>query len=144
MIFAGTYLTVHLGRGAMLMYALRGHPAARRSQRVAVWFAISGVAWVAGALVPAAQVPLWTAAVLVDATIPLAGYPVPGLGRSTQQDLSASAAHLTERYAQLIIVAVGELILVPGTPANPDPAATGWSWSRRPRSFSPGGQRWSR
>lgn len=114
MIFAATYLAIHLGRGAMLMYALRGHPAARRSWRVAVWFAITGVAWVAGALVPAAQVPLWSVAILVDATIPLAGYPVPKLGRSTQQELQVSAAHLTERYAQLVIVAVGELILVSG------------------------------
>jgi low temperature requirement protein LtrA len=114
MIFAGTYVAVHLGRGAMLRYALRGHPAARRSERVAVWFAITGVAWVAGALVPAARVPLWAVAIVVDTTIPLAGYPVPGLGRSTEQDLQVSGAHLTERFAQLIIVAVGELILVSG------------------------------
>jgi low temperature requirement protein LtrA len=114
MAFAGTYLAIHLGRGAMLRYALRGHPAARRSQRVAVWFAISGVAWVTGALVPAAQLPLWAVAVVVDATIPLAGYPVPRLGRSTRQDLQVSGAHLTERFAQLVIVAVGELILVSG------------------------------
>jgi low temperature requirement protein LtrA len=81
---------------------------------VAIWFTVTGVAWVTGALVPPARIPLWTAAVVIDATIGLAGYPVPLFGRSTQRDLGVSRAHLTERYHQFVIVALGELILTAG------------------------------
>jgi low temperature requirement protein LtrA len=113
-IFAGVYTAIHLGRGAGLMYRLRGHPAQRRSARVAVWFTITGVAWFAGALVPAARYPLWAAAIIVDATIGLIGYPVPVLGRSTQQELGVRGEHLAERYRQFVIIAIGELILISG------------------------------
>jgi low temperature requirement protein LtrA len=113
-IFAGTYVAIHLGRGAALMHRLRGHPAARRSARVAAWFAITGVAWVVGALVPAAQHPLWAIAIVVDATIGLVGYPMVKLGRSTQAELAVSGPHLTERYRQFFIIAIGELLLVAG------------------------------
>lgn len=114
-IFAAAYVTTHLGRGAGLFYRLRGQPAARRrSARVAVWFAITGVAWISGALVPAARYPLWTAAVAVDATIGLVGYPVPGLGRATAEELGVRGEHLAERYRQFVIIAIGELILISG------------------------------
>lgn len=113
-IFAGVYIAIHLGRGAGLIYRLRGHPAMRRSARVAVWFAITGVAWIAGALVPAARYPLWAIAIVTDATIGLVGYPVPALGRSTQQELGVRGEHLAERYRQFVIIAIGELILVSG------------------------------
>jgi low temperature requirement protein LtrA len=113
-IFAGVYTAIHLGRGAGLIYRLRGHPAMRRSARVAVWFTITGVAWLAGALLPAARYPLWTAAIIVDATIGLVGYPVPVLGRSTSQELGVRGEHLAERYRQFVIIAIGELILISG------------------------------
>jgi low temperature requirement protein LtrA len=115
MIFAVTYVAIHLGRGAILMYVLRGHPAALRSARVAVWFTITGVAWIVGALVPpAGRYPLWAVAIVVDATIGLVGYPIPRLGRTSEEQLRVSGPHLTERCAQLAIVAIGEFILVAG------------------------------
>jgi low temperature requirement protein LtrA len=113
-VFAGAYVITHLGRGVGLIYRLHGHPAMWRSARVAVWFAASGVAWVAGALTPAARYPLWTAAIVVDATVGLVGYPVPGLGRSSPQELGVRGEHLAERYRQFVIVAIGELILISG------------------------------
>jgi low temperature requirement protein LtrA len=114
LIFAGVYIAIHLGRGAGLIYRLRGHPAQRRSARVAVWFAITGVAWVAGALVPAVRLPLWTAAIVVDATIGLVGYPIPRAGRATAQELAVRSEHFAERYRQFVVVAIGELILSAG------------------------------
>ncbi|GAA5189862.1 low temperature requirement protein A [Rugosimonospora acidiphila] len=112
LVFAGTYVAIHLGRGAGLAYRLRGHPAARRSARVAIWFVITGVAWIVGALVPAARHPLWAVAIVIDGTIGLFGYPVPGLGRSTQAELRVSGEHFSERFGQFVIVAIGELILM--------------------------------
>ena len=114
LVFAGAYLTLHIGRGAGLAFALSGHPAQVRSLRVMVWFAATGVLWIGGALAPSARVPLWAVAILVDVTIGLVGYPVPGLGHSTQQDLRVVGQHFAERYEQFLIVAIGELILVTG------------------------------
>jgi low temperature requirement protein LtrA len=113
-IFAGTYVVTHLGRGAFLIYLLRGNPAARRSARVAAWFAVTGAAWITGSLVQAIQYPLWAAAIVIDATIGLIGYPFPKLGRSSQEQLRVSGAHFTDRHRQLAIVAFGELILMSG------------------------------
>ncbi|MET7705861.1 low temperature requirement protein A [Micromonospora sp. NPDC005413] len=42
MVFALAYVAIHLGRAALLVPALRGHPLQLRTVRVAVWFAISG------------------------------------------------------------------------------------------------------
>ena len=114
LVFAGAYVALHIGRGAGLMFALSGHPSQVRSLRVMVWFLATGVLWVLGALVAPVREPLWAVAVLVDITIGLFGYPVPGLGHSTQQDLRVVGEHFAERYEQFFIVAIGELILVTG------------------------------
>lgn len=113
-VFAGAYVALHIGRGAGLMFALNGHPTQVRSLRVMVWFLATGVLWIGGALAPSAREPLWAVAVLLDITIGLVGYPVPGLGHSTQEDLRVVGEHFAERYEQFFIVAIGELILVTG------------------------------
>lgn len=113
-VFAAAYVTLHIGRGAGLMFALSGHPAQVRSLRVMVWFLTTGVLWIWGALAPSVREPLWAVAVGVDITIGLFGYPVPGLGHSSQEDLRVAGEHFAERYEQFFIVAIGELILVTG------------------------------
>ena len=42
-LFAGTYVAVHVGRSAFAALALRGHPLGRRPLRIFVWFSTSGV-----------------------------------------------------------------------------------------------------
>lgn len=113
-VFAAAYVALHIGRGAGLMFALSGHPAQVRSLRVMVWFLTTGVLWIWGALAPSVREPLWAVAILVDVTIGLFGYPVPGLGHSSQEDLRVAGEHFAERYEQFFIVAIGELILVTG------------------------------
>lgn len=113
-VFAGAYVTLHIGRGAGLMFALSGHPAQVRSLRVMVWFLATGVLWIGGALAPSVREPLWAVAVVLDITTGLFGYPVPGLGHSSQEDLRVVGGHFAERYQQFFIVAIGELILVTG------------------------------
>jgi low temperature requirement protein LtrA len=112
LLFAGTYVAIHLGRGAGLIYALHGHAAQARSARVVVWFAITGVFWIVGAVAAPARQPLWAVAIVVDVTIGLIGYPVPKLGHSTQEQLRVVGEHFAERYEQIFIVAIGEFILV--------------------------------
>jgi low temperature requirement protein LtrA len=113
--FAGAYVAIHLGRGLFLVPALRGHPAQRRAVRILTWYSMSAVAWIAGALVAGgpARAVLWTLAIGVDYTGGKLGQPVPGLGR-TGAELPVLAEHLSERYRQFFIIALGELILVTG------------------------------
>ncbi|KAB1914341.1 low temperature requirement protein A [Micromonospora sp. AMSO31t] len=111
--FAGAYVAIHVGRQLFLVLALRGQELQRRSIRVLGWFAVSAVPWIAGALAPVpARVVLWTLAVAVDVTGGVLRFPTPRLGRSPESEYPIVAEHLSERYRQLFIIALGELILV--------------------------------
>ncbi|MDG9676659.1 low temperature requirement protein A [Micromonospora sp. DH14] len=114
MVFALAYVAIHLGRAAILIPALRGHPLQVRSLRVAVWFAISGVLWVVGAAVAPAREVLWALALVLEYSLARLRWPFPGLGRSTWPELQVNGRHLSERYQQIFIIALGELILTSG------------------------------
>lgn len=114
MVFAVAYVAIHLGRAAILIPALRGHPLQVRSLRVAVWFAISGVLWVVGAAVAPAREVLWALALVLEYSLARLRWPFPGLGRSTWPELQVNGRHLSERYQQIFIIALGELILTSG------------------------------
>ncbi|GLZ58604.1 MULTISPECIES: low temperature requirement protein A [Micromonospora] len=114
MVFAVAYVAIHLGRAAILIPALRGHPLQVRSLRVAVWFAISGVLWVVGAAVAPAREVLWALAIVLEYSLARLRWPFPGLGRSTWPELQVNGRHLSERYQQIFIIALGELILTSG------------------------------
>ncbi|MEU5960577.1 low temperature requirement protein A [Micromonospora parva] len=112
MLFAAVYVAIHLGRAAILIPALRGHPLLVRSLRVAIWFAISGVLWVVGAAVAPAREVLWALALVLEYSLARLRWPFPGLGRSTWPELQVNGRHLSERYQQIFIIALGELILI--------------------------------
>ena len=113
LVFAGVYVAIHIGRQLFLALALRGHELQRRTIRLLFWFGVSAVPWIAGALVPGtARGVLWTVAVAVDYTGGVLRFPTPKLGPSPRSEWSVGAEHLAERYRQLFIIALGELILV--------------------------------
>ncbi|MEV4656037.1 low temperature requirement protein A [Micromonospora sp. NPDC049301] len=114
MVFALAYVSIHLGRAFLLIPALRGHPLQLRTARVAIWFAVSGVLWVVGAAVAPARELLWALALILDYTMARLGWPTPRLGRSSWPDLQVNGEHLSERYQQIFIIALGELILISG------------------------------
>ncbi|WP_281180951.1 low temperature requirement protein A [Micromonospora rhizosphaerae] len=112
LVFAGMYAAIHVGRQIFLVLTLRGHELQRRSVRVLFWFGVSAVPWIAGALAHgAARGALWTLAVAVDYTARGFRFPTPGLGRSPESEFPIVAEHLAERYRQLFVIALGELIL---------------------------------
>ncbi|WFE49285.1 low temperature requirement protein A [Micromonospora sp. WMMD1155] len=113
-VFAVAYVAIHLGRGALLIPALRGHQLQVRSVRVATWFAISGVLWIVGAFVAPAREILWALALLLEYALARLRWPFPWLGRSTWPELQVNGDHLSERYQQIFIIALGELILIAG------------------------------
>ncbi|MEE6261263.1 low temperature requirement protein A [Plantactinospora sonchi] len=114
-IFAGAYVLVHFGRGAVLLTLLRGHPLQHRSLLILIWFAVSGVTWLVGAFRPETErVVLWLVALAIDYGIAWLGWPTPGLGRVPDENLRNVGEHLSERYQQVFIIALGEVILING------------------------------
>ncbi|MGW4461561.1 low temperature requirement protein A [Micromonospora sp. NPDC004704] len=114
-IFAGAYVFVHFGRGVVLYSLLRGHPLQHRSLLILIWFLISGVPWLVGAFLPETErMVLWLVALAIDYGIAWLGWPTPGLGRVPEESLRNVGEHLSERYQQVFIIALGEVILVSG------------------------------
>ncbi|MCX5065850.1 low temperature requirement protein A [Micromonospora lupini] len=114
-MFAGAYVLVHFARGAVLLTLLRGHPLRQRSLLILIWFAISAVPWLVGAFRPGPErVVLWLVALTIDYGIAWLGWPTPGLGRVPDESLRNVGEHLSERYQQVFIIALGEAILVSG------------------------------
>ncbi|PZF92716.1 low temperature requirement protein A [Micromonospora deserti] len=117
LVFAGAYVAIHIGRGLFLMPAVRREPQTqRRAARIVVWFAISAVPWIAGALVAGdARMGLWALALTIDYLGFRLAYPVPGLGVVPESQRHVTAEHLSERYQQFFIIALGDAILTIGT-----------------------------
>ncbi|SCG73500.1 low temperature requirement protein A [Micromonospora inositola] len=113
-LFAGAYVAIHVGRTVVTAVALRGHPLRRRTLRILAWFGTTGILWLVGAGWPAARVPVWVAALVLDYTAPRMGWRTPGLGRARPGELRLRGGHLTERFQQVFIIALGELIITAG------------------------------
>ncbi|GAA5185520.1 hypothetical protein GCM10023322_29740 [Rugosimonospora acidiphila] len=118
-VFAGGYVGIHLIKGILLIGALRGaeHAEARaRAARFLFWFMISGIGWIAGILVDAStQLILWAIAAAVDVLAGAARYPTPWPWRGSVPTghYAKAGEHFVERFRQVIILAIGDLILVP-------------------------------
>ncbi len=115
--FAGAYVLVQLGRTLFVVWVVWNHRRrlAISLMRVALWFAASAPLWIAGALAePDARIWWWGAAIALEYGAPLVHFRVPVLGRSQTRDYAVSGAHMAERCALLIIIALGEGILITG------------------------------
>ncbi|MEH0843983.1 low temperature requirement protein A [Micromonospora sp. CPCC 205711] len=117
LVFAGTYVAIHLGRGLFLIPTVRAHPETqRRAARIFIWFGVSAIPWIVGAFVGGhAREALWALALAIDYGGFRLAYPVPGLGVVPEAARNVTAEHLSERYQQFFIIALGDAILVIGT-----------------------------
>jgi low temperature requirement protein LtrA len=115
LVFAGAYLAIQLGRCVFIVLVKPSREARRLYLRQLVWFGVSAVPWIAGALThhPTRAV-LWALAVIVDSVATELRFPVPGLGRASTSEFAVTGGHLAERYRQFFIIALGESILVTG------------------------------
>lgn len=115
-MFAGCYAAIQVGRTLFLLWAARGAARAllRVFQRIGVWLAAAAVLWLWGALDATLRVPLWCAALAIEVLGPSSGFGVPGLGRSRTTDWQVAGAHIAERCAGFVILALGESILITG------------------------------
>lgn len=116
-VFAIAYVTLQLGRTAVMLAAVARHDASLRAEftRVMIWLSASGAFWIAGALLPLGwRLPLWIVAIAIEYLAGLIGYRLPGATDSRLNDWGVSGAHIAERTALFVIIAIGESLLVTG------------------------------
>ena len=124
--FALAYVAMEVGRTAWMLWVIPpGQDALRRNfQRILVWVAMPAPFWIAGGLLPpGARLACWAIAVAIWVAGPILRFPVPRLGTSSTQDWNVEGAHLAERCALFIIIALGEGILVTGATAAALPSS---------------------
>ena len=117
LVFAIAFVSMQLGRSLFMLWALRQHNDAnyRNFRRITIWFAVSGIFWIAGGIAdPAYRPAFWVVALAIEVLGPAFGFWVPGLGKSSTTDWDISGDHMAERAALFIIIALGESILVSG------------------------------
>lgn len=117
LVFAAAYVFMQVGRTLFFLWAVRGGTPVlvRNFQRIVAWFLLSAMFWIAGGLAHGeARLGWWALALLVEFVSPLLYFWVPGLGRSSTTDWNIDGAHLAERCALFIIIALGESLLVTG------------------------------
>jgi low temperature requirement protein LtrA len=114
MIFAVGYVTTQFVRTGFQQFALRGHRLRRNIRQALLWLVPSGLLWLAGAAVThtTAREALWSMGILVDYVGATLGWPVPRLGRVRYFGMPVGSEHLSERYRQFLIIALGDMILV--------------------------------
>ncbi|MCH1882971.1 low temperature requirement protein A [Agrococcus sp. ARC_14] len=116
-VFAVAYVAMQLGRTGFIVLATWRHDReiAVDFTRVLVWTAASSAMWIVGALLPLpAQLPLWAAALGVELLGTRLGFPVPAMGRVEMSRWDLSGAHIAERSALFVLIALGEGLLVTG------------------------------
>ncbi|TCB97155.1 low temperature requirement protein A [Micromonospora zingiberis] len=111
--FAVAYVVAQLTRPLTLLAV--GTPERLLKIRTAITYAVTGVLWIVGALLPTnPRVVLWSCALGVEYVAGRFGFPIPGLGRSMVSRWEIAGRHLAERYQQFFLIALGETILVAG------------------------------
>lgn len=114
-VFAAGYVGVHLVRGLVLVPAVRRAEVNRRPLRILVWFLASAPLWLVGGLVHGhARVALWSLGLAVDYGAAALRWPLPVLGSSPDSEWHFGAEHISERYRQMFIIALGDTILTMG------------------------------
>jgi low temperature requirement protein LtrA len=125
LVFAAAYAFMQVVRTAFLLRALHGHDPRNfhNMRRILTWLVVSAAFWIGGGFAhDGERAALWIVALGLEYLGPIAFFYVPRLGRSTTADWNVDAAHMAERCALFVIIALGESILVTGATAAALPA----------------------
>jgi low temperature requirement protein LtrA len=117
LVFALSYVAMEVGRTAWMLRAIPADnlPLRRNFMRILVWVAMPAPFWIVGGMLPAGpRLACWAIAMAIWITGPILRFPVPRLGTSSTADWNVEGAHLAERCALFVIIALGESILVNG------------------------------
>lgn len=115
--FAAAYVFMQVGRSLFMLWALRRHSADnfRNFQRISLWLIISGILWISGAFAEdRARFSLWIVALSIEYIGPALRFWTPFMGATATSDWDVDGAHMAERGALFIIIALGESVLVTG------------------------------
>ncbi|HEX7710465.1 MAG TPA: low temperature requirement protein A [Sphingomonadaceae bacterium] len=119
LVFALAYAAIQILRTCFVVWAMRADDKvnARNLARATLYFCLSAVFWVWGGLAaePPLRAVLWAIALAIEYSGPALNFHFPWLGRAQTTDWSISGAHMAERCALFIIIALGEGIIVTGT-----------------------------
>ncbi|MEH0929166.1 low temperature requirement protein A [Micromonospora sp. CPCC 205558] len=116
LLFVLSYVGTHVIRCLILVAALhrqRHQTARERATRFLFWFSVSAVFWIIGALHNGPNWGFWAIAITIDLVGSAARYPTPWLGRVPIAQFRRITGHLSERYQQFIILALGDILLLP-------------------------------
>lgn len=114
-VFAAAYVGIHIVRGLVLVPAARRARVRYRPLRVFLWFVASAPVWLVGGLAHGtARLALWTLGLVLDYGSAALRWPLPRLGRSPDSEWNFGAEHISERYRQMFIIALGDTILTTG------------------------------
>ena len=117
LVFAIAYVTLQLGRTVFMMLAVARHDRSLHGEftRVLIWLSVAGVFWILGGMLPPElRLPLWIVAIAIEYASASAGFRVPGMASSGAHDSGLSGAHIAERSALFVIIALGESFLASG------------------------------
>lgn len=118
LVFACAYVFMQVGRSLFSLWAFRRHQhqvQIHNFLRILAWLGTAGIFWIAGGLQSGeARLLCWVIALAIEYVSPSLGFWTPGLGRSSTSDWNVEGAHLAERCALFIIIALGESVLVTG------------------------------
>jgi low temperature requirement protein LtrA len=119
LVFAASYVALQVGRNAAAAWLLNRHRLRDVFERLVVWSVAAGVLWLAGAALDSDQrLILWIPALALELAAPVAGYWLPGRGRTATSDYDIEGAHFAERCQTFVIIALGESIVVTGATAS--------------------------
>ncbi|MEU7801586.1 low temperature requirement protein A [Micromonospora arborensis] len=113
LFFAGAYLAIHVARDGVLIPATRANRTVQaRSVRVIFWHGLTSPLWIGGAIAQGhTQLVLWAVALVIEYVSATYGWPTPGLGRTALAARIFAGPHLHERHLQILVIAIGEMIL---------------------------------
>ena len=117
LLFALSFTAMQLGRTLFFLWAVRHESThlRRNFRRILVWFTVGAAFWILGALnTHDARFAWWALALSIETLGPIAYYYVPGMGRARVEEWDVEGAHLAERCALFVIIALGESLLVTG------------------------------
>ena len=120
-VFTVAYVVMHRAR---LFCCGRCQPRRGQSSAISsalIWHGAVVPFWLAGGFDGRPPRSLWAIAVGIETIAPMAGFWVPGLGRSSTADWNIEGAHMAERCGLFMIIALGESVVITGAHlAGPD------------------------
>lgn len=115
--FGAAFAAIQVGRTLFFYRAIpHNRPTLRKNAlRILIWLAASGILWIAGGFMEAGErLVFWGCALTIEVVSPMAYFWVPGLGGSKASDWDIDGAHMAERCALFVIIALGESLLDTG------------------------------